>query len=92
MFFSYSLLSTCALGDHTARPLLLFRVLNWRPERSAVSAITPPNTSISLTIWPFARPPIAGLQDILAIAFLSMVTIATEAPKKLDISAASTPE
>ena len=27
----------------------------------------PPNASISLIICPFATPPIAGLQDILAI-------------------------
>ena len=28
ILLSYSLLSTCALGDQTARPLLLFKVLN----------------------------------------------------------------
>ena len=36
-------------------------------------AISPPRASISLTIFPFAIPPIEGLQDILPMASIDCV-------------------
>ena len=37
---------------------------NWMPVLSVAMPIRPPRASISRTIWPLARPPMAGLQDI----------------------------
>ena len=51
----------------------------------------PPKISISLTIWPFDNPPIAGLQDILPIARLFMVIKAVLQPSFKDINEASIP-
>ena len=47
----------------TAGPLLMLRVRNWMPPASAHRPIMPPRASISRTMWPLARPPMAGLQD-----------------------------
>ena len=51
----------------------------------------PPIASISLTIWPFPIPPIAGLHDIAPILFLSIVINSTWAPALAAAHAASTP-
>ena len=51
----------------------------------------PPKASISLTIWPFAIPPTAGLQLICAIRLISIVTNKTEDPKRAAAAAASQP-
>ena len=50
---------------------------NWMPVASMARAIRPPRASISRTIWPLARPPMAGLQDMRPMARGSMVTMAT---------------
>ena len=47
------------------------------PVASAMRPMTPPSASISRTICPLARPPIAGLQDIVPIRAGSMVIMAT---------------
>ena len=60
----YAYLSHCARGPRTAGPLLAFSTLNWMPDASAARPMIPPSASISRTIWPFASPPIAGLQLI----------------------------
>ena len=57
-------LSHWALGLHMAGPLLLFSILNWIIDRSVTIPEYPPIASISLIIWPFAIPPMAGLHDI----------------------------
>ena len=59
-----SILSHWALGLHIAGPLDLLSILNCMVLRSVTCAIAPPSASISLTICPFAMPPIAGLQDM----------------------------
>ena len=51
----------------------------------------PPIASISLTMWPFPIPPIAGLHDISPILFLSIVINSTWAPVLAAALAASTP-
>src|SRR6185503_14742890 len=47
--------------------------------------------SISRTIWPFATPPIAGLQLICAITPIFMVINSTDEPKLAAAAAASQP-
>ncbi len=44
-------------------------VRNWMPVASVFKPITPPSASISRTICPLAKPPIAGLQDIWPIVY-----------------------
>src|SRR5205085_12496188 len=61
------------------------------PARSVASPMSPPRASISLTRLPLARPPIAGLHDILPIASRCIVTSATEAPPLAQTRAASAP-
>ena len=56
--------SHCALGLHIAGPLDLFSNLNCMALLSVIIPVHPPSASISLTICPFAIPPIAGLQLI----------------------------
>src|SRR5438552_5495541 len=53
--------------------------------------IKPPSASTSRTIWPLARPPIAGLQDIWPIFAGSMLIRATFAPRRAAAHAASAP-
>ena len=53
--------------------------------------ISPPIASISLAICPFAKPPIAGLQDICPIVSAFMVNIKVWHPIRAAASAASTP-
>src|SRR5438445_7119978 len=53
--------------------------------------IKPPSASTSRTIWPLARPPIAGLHDIWPILPGSMLTNATIAPRRAAAHAASAP-
>ena len=47
-----------------AGPLERLSILNWMADASETIPLYPPRASISLTICPFAMPPIAGLQDI----------------------------
>ena len=89
--FSNNFLSHWALGLHMAGPLLLLSILNWIEEASVIIPDIPPRASISLIIWPFATPPIAGLQDILAIVSRFWVMSKTFDPKVAAAWAASQP-
>ncbi len=83
--------SHCALGDHTAGPLPLFSILNCMAVRSVTIPVWPPSASISRTICPLAIPPMAGLQLICAILFMSIVTRHVFAPMLAAAHAASQP-
>ena len=61
------------------------------PELSIAFAIRPSSASISLTIIPFATPPIDGLQDISPKLFFENVTSAVLAPIRAEAAAASQP-
>ena len=76
----YVNLSACARGAWTAGPLLLFSILIWIIEASISCPISPPSASISLTRFPFARPPIEGLQLILPIVSGDCVTRSVSKP------------
>jgi hypothetical protein len=58
----------------------MLSIRNWIIDLSEIIPDIPPKASISLTIWPFATPPIAGLHDIWAIVFMFMVTKRTFEP------------
>ena len=83
--------SHCALGDHTAGPFDRFSIRNWIAVLSVTSPMLPPSASISLTICPLAIPPTAGLHDIWAILFMSIVTRHVRAPMFAAAVAASHP-
>ena len=83
--------SHCALGLHTAGPLLRFSMRNCMAVASVTFAICPPKASISRTIWPLAIPPTAGLHDICAILFMSIVMSSVRAPILAEAVAASHP-
>src|SRR5215470_17316894 len=51
----------------------------------------PPSASISLTRWPFAMPPMAGLQDICPTRSRLRVTSAVDEPSRAAAEAASQP-
>ncbi len=87
----YCFLSHWARGDQTAGPRLVFKSRNWMPTASVTSPITPPRASISLTRWPLAMPPTAGLQDIWAIKSRFIVTMAVLRPMRAHARAASHP-
>ena len=61
------------------------------PAASVASPINPPRASTSRAIWPFASPPIAGLQLILAMVVLLKVTKQVRAPIRAAAWAASIP-
>ena len=84
-------LSHCALGDHMAGPFDLFSIRNCIAVASVTSPMPPPRASISRTICPFAMPPTAGLHDICAILFMSIVTRQVLAPVMAAACAASQP-
>ena len=83
--------SHCARGLHTAGPLLRFSMRNWMAVASVTSPICPPRASISRTICPLAIPPTAGLHDICAILFMSIVMSSVRAPMLAEAVAASQP-
>ena len=83
----YASLSACALGPQTAGPLEVLSILNMMPVASITRAINPPSASISRTICPFPRPPIAGLQLITPIFCASIVTKAITPSGKSDDAA-----
>ena len=83
--------SHCALGLHTAGPLLRLSMRNCMAVASVTMPICPPSASTSRTIWPLAMPPTAGLQLIWAILFMSMVTRQVLAPMRAEAAAASHP-
>src|SRR5262245_14612395 len=61
------------------------------PVSSITLAISPPSASISLTMWPLATPPIAGLHDICATMSRLPVSTSTRAPIRAAASEASQP-
>ena len=69
----------------------LLRVLLWRVDISAKRPIIPPKTSTSFTIWPLAKPPTAGLHDVLPTDFLSIETKRVFMPLLWAIREASIP-
>ena len=83
MFFNFSssilhisakrILSLWHLGLHMAGPFDLLSILNCTIVWSEIMPERPPNASTSLTICPFAIPPIAGLHDICAIVCIFIV-------------------
>ena len=87
----YFSLSHCALGLHIAGPFDMFSNLNCIEVLSVTIPMNPPRASISLTICPLAMPPTAGLQDICAILFMSIVTRHVFAPILAEAVAASHP-
>ncbi len=84
-------LSHCARGLHTAGPLERLSMRNCMEHRSVTMPIMPPSASISRTICPLAMPPTAGLHDICAILFMSIVTRQVFAPSRAEAEAASQP-
>ena len=87
----YRRLSACARGDHTAGPRLRLSILNCRPVASMALPINPPSASISLTRWPLAVPPTAGLHGMSATVSVDSVQSPTEQPRRAAAHAASTP-
>src|SRR5689334_18247890 len=61
------------------------------PARSVARPMTPSRASISRTRWPFARPPIAGLQDISPMVARRWVSSSVRAPSRAEAAAASHP-
>ena len=90
-YWANNMRSFCALGLHIAGPLLILSIRNCMVLLSDTIPEYPPSASISLTICPFATPPIAGLQLIWAILFISMVMSKTFEPKLAAAAAASQP-
>ena len=80
-----------ARGLHTAGPLPRLSIRNCMAVASVTRPISPPRASNSLTIWPLAIPPTAGLHDIWAILFMSIVTRHVLAPMRAEATAASQP-
>ena len=78
-------------GPCAAGPLLRLSSRNWIPAWSAAQPMTPSKASISRTMWPFPRPPMAGLHDISPSRSIRWVTSAVRAPRLLAASAASVP-
>ena len=83
--------SHCARGLHMAGPFPTFSMRNWIAVASVTRPICPPSASISRTICPLAMPPTAGLHDICAILFMSIVTSNVFAPMLAEAQAASHP-
>ena len=85
------ILSHCARGLHIAGPLERLSMRNCIDARSVTMAVKPPSASISRTICPFAMPPMAGLQLICAILFMSIVIRHVRLPMFAAAAAASHP-
>src|SRR5262252_6606337 len=64
---------------------------NWMPVASVALAISPPRASISRTIWPLARPPMAGLHDMRPVASILRVRTRVDRPMRAQARAASIP-
>src|SRR5690606_29842152 len=74
-----------------AGPLEALSIRNWIMDLSETIPDIPPRASISRTIWPFATPPMAGLQDICPMVAMFMVTSITRDPMVAAAHAASQP-
>ena len=83
--------SHCARGLHMAGPFERFSIRNCMAVASVTSPVWPPRASISRTICPLAMPPMAGLHDIWAILFMSIVMRHVFAPSFAAAVAASHP-
>ena len=83
--------SHCARGLHMAGPFERLSRRNWIAVRSVTRPVYPPKASISRTICPLAMPPMAGLQLIWAILFMSMVMRQVFEPRLAAAAAASHP-
>ena len=83
--------SHCARGLHMAGPLERFSMRNCMVAASVTRPMWPPRASISRTICPLAMPPTAGLHDICAILFISIVMMTVRAPMRAAAVAASHP-
>jgi len=83
--------SHCARGLHTAGPFERLSIRNCMAVASVTRPMYPPMASISRTICPLAMPPTAGLHDICAILFMSMVMSSVLAPMLALAVAASQP-
>ena len=93
-YFQYkekAVLSHWARGLHIAGPLDRFSIRYWIMVWSVTIPDIPPKASISLTICPFAIPPMAGLQDICATNARFIVTSNTRFPRWAATTAASHP-
>ena len=86
-----SMRSFCVRGLHIAGPLLKFSIRYCIAERSDTTPLYPPKASISLIICPLATPPMAGLQDICPILFMSIVMSKTLFLRLAAAAAASFP-
>src|SRR5579862_5416525 len=64
---------------------------NWIPVASVALAISPPRASISRTICPLARPPMAGLHDMRPVASILRVRTRVSWPMRALERAASIP-
>ena len=84
-------LSHWARGLHTAGPFPMLSIRNWMAVLSVTIPICPPKASISRTICPLAIPPMAGLQLICPILFISIVIKQVLAPMFAEAAAASHP-
>ena len=74
-----------------AAPFERLSIRNWTAVRSVMRPVSPPKASISLTICPFATPPIAGLHDMEAILVMSIVSSSVREPSRAAAEAASQP-
>ena len=83
--------SHCERGLHTAGPFERLSIRNCMAVLSVTIPICPPSASISRTICPLAIPPMAGLQLICAILFMSIVTRQVLQPRRAAALAASQP-
>jgi hypothetical protein len=61
------------------------------PVASVFRPMTPPNASISRTMWPLASPPTAGLHDIWPTVSAFCVSIKVSQPSREAAIAASIP-
>ena len=87
----YAYLSDCTRRACTAGPLPVFSSRTWMLVRSALRAISPPSASISQTRWPFAGPPMEGLQGISATLRRFRLSSRVGRPIRALASAASQP-
>ena len=87
----YAFLSAWARSECTAGPLPVLSMRLWMNTSSMARPISPPSASSSRTRWPFAVPPMEGLQGIIASESRFSVTSSVLWPMRAQASAASQP-
>ncbi len=87
----YLSISIWARLPRTAGPFVWLRIRNWIPASSVISPISPPSASSSRTKCPFAKPPIAGLQEVAPTFSASIDMSKVLLPILADAKDASTP-